>query len=287
MLPILEIGHHAGRWPLTFVATFPAFSVRGLIVAVLVFGGWLGWIVRGALGSSARRWRRSRMPGAWCGITSISRAMDSRTTEARGHRGGSSVGWADHLDTVTVVHLGPDIVHRDPAYRGPVDHRNFGPILTQVARLDHLEWLDVSLASVTDADLARLERLSSLRRLELRGTDVTDAGLANLKALTSLGCLELQGTKITDAGLYYLDRITGLEILSLDRTRITDAGLVRLKNQRNLRLLSLRKTDVADTGLAQLKSLTKLSDLYLQETKVTDAGVKELQQALPSLTIIR
>ena len=41
---------------------FLRFSVRGMIVLVLVVGGWLGWLVRGC-GFSARRLRRLRKQG--------------------------------------------------------------------------------------------------------------------------------------------------------------------------------------------------------------------------------
>jgi hypothetical protein len=44
---------------------------------------------------------------------------------------------------------------------------------------------------------------------------------------------------------------------------------------------------VTDAGLVHLKGRKKLSYLDLKLTQVTNAGVKELQQALPSLKIVR
>ena len=48
--------------------SFLRFSVRGLIVLVLVIGGWLGWIVR-THGFSARLWRQCKRPAGPYGTT--------------------------------------------------------------------------------------------------------------------------------------------------------------------------------------------------------------------------
>lgn len=66
-----------------------------------------------------------------------------------------------------------------------------------------------------------------------------------------------------------------------------DAGLANLKGLTKLSTLELGETQITDAGLVHLKDLTNLTELYLYRTHVTDAGVKELEQALPSLKIIR
>jgi internalin A len=85
-----------------------------------------------------------------------------------------------------------------------------------------------------------------------------------------------------------LSGLTSLKSLDLQfNLRFTDAGLANLKGLTNLKLLNLTHTKLSDAGLVQLKGLTKLSTLVLTNTRVTSAGVEELQQALPSLTVLR
>jgi hypothetical protein len=135
--------------------------------------------------------------------------------------------------------------------------------------LEHLEaggrvrCLDLSLARVTDADLASLGRATGLRELDLFGTSVGDAGLAHLAGLTDLRALYVESTRVGDAGLVHLARLRGLESLALSGTRITDAGLVHLRG-----LVGLRALDVS-------------------WTEVSEAGIEDLRRALPGIEISR
>ena len=254
------------------------FSVRRLIVLVVLVGSGLGlWI-------HAARVQRDA-------VVAITKARGSARYNIWFGRDGnlsSRESWAparlknwlgvDYFDTVTAVYLTPDVIHRSPFYVGPLDSRDFNPILAHVARLDQLEWLDLSVTSVTDADLVHLRRLRRLKRLELRATSIADHGLGNLSVLTGLDTLNLRGTKITDAGPSSLDAMIGLKSLSLDRTRITDAGLTRLKNKTRLTFLSLSETQLTDAGLSHLEGLIGLESLILKSNDVTDAGLARLQK---------
>jgi internalin A len=115
----------------------------------------------------------------------------------------------------------------------------------------------------------------------------TDATLADVGHLTRLDELYINSQAISDAGLEHLAGLTKLSVISLYRTQVTDAGLAHLKGLTNLSYLGLGGTRVTDAGLAHLKGLTNLTRLVLSNTQVTDAGVRELQQALPSLKILR
>ena len=77
---------------------FLRFSVRGMIVLVLVIGGWLGWLFA-ALEFSARRWRRSRTPA-------VKSAMTGNGTTVRTIRGGEP--WAPRwlVDLIGVDYFG-------------------------------------------------------------------------------------------------------------------------------------------------------------------------------------
>ena len=114
-----------------------------------------------------------------------------------------------------------------------------------------------------------------------------DAVLPLLKGLSGLSRLDLNGVDLTGDRLLWLEGLTTLTHLDLGRTRITDSRLRRLRTLVKLSELNLDGTEITDAGLAHLKGLTRLSRIDLGDTRVTDAGVHELQQALPSLTIYR
>jgi internalin A len=230
-----------------------------MIVAVLLTGGWLGWIVR-----SARIQREA--------VAAIERARGSCVYE-----------W--QYDDLGIY-----------PYRGPpwpkwlvdlLGEDYFGHVVSvQISRvrLDEDEWSDSDQHRL-DAALARVGYLGRLVELDLNNVPADDAGLTDLKRLTHLKILRLTGTKVTD--LTFVQTMAQLEELNLNDSIVSDAGLARLHALNRLRSLALVETNVTDAGLAQLKSLTGLQNLYVGDTTITDAGAKELQQALPHLKIDR
>jgi hypothetical protein len=231
--------------------SYVRFSVRGLIVLVLLIGAGVGWIVR-----SAR----------------IQRDAVAAIQKAGGYVG---YGWAgSNRDEFAEKALAPKwLVHLIG-----VDY--FGHV-TDVSLVF------VATPAPGDAESVHLEGLAELAHLNLAVTRVTDAGLVHLNGLTKLAWLDLGGTRITDAGLVHLKGLTKLGSLSLPNTRVSDAGLVHLKGLTKLDWLDLCGTRITDAALAHLKGLTGLSELRLYSTKVTDAGIQELQKALPKVVISR
>jgi Leucine-rich repeat (LRR) protein len=241
------------------------FSVRGLIVLVLLIGGGLGWIVR-----KAHIQRNA--------VAAIQEAGGSFRYNFEWYGGKSIPEWL--IDLFGADYLGQIAVVDFSSSASPTD-----ATLAHVGRLTGLQLLDVDSPSVGDAGLAHLKGLSNLSTLMLSGTQVTDAGLVHLKGLSNLSTLVLNGTKVTDAGLAHLKGLTGLSSLYLTDTQVTDSGLIHLKGLTNLSHLNLENTHITDAGLAHLKGLTKLRQLWVQNTQVSDAGVNALNQALPSLWI--
>jgi len=240
------------------------FSVRGLIVLVLLIGLWLGRTVHNAR---------------------VQRQAVSAIRTAGGHvwyylekTDGTSwwPNWlvarlgVDYLDDIRYVFLSRVCTDAD---------------LVHVGRLSRLVVLKLGESSVTDTGLVHLRGLTKLSILGLSGTRVSDAGLAHLKGLTNLSELDLRATQVTDAGLEHLTGLTNLEVLWIENTRVSDRGMAHLKGLTKLSDLNLGGTQVTDAGLVHLNGLTKLSVLKLDGTRVTDAGMKELKQALPSLFI--
>ena len=248
------------------------YSVRGLILVVLVIGGGLGWMVR-----SARMQRDA--------VAAI-QSSGGIVTYDWGWKDGAYLGnagpWAPYrlVDALGADYFGSVVVVR--CYGRESDAE-----VAQIGRLTAL--VDLSLAgnSVTDAGLAELKGLAGLRRLEIHSKGVTDAGLAHLKGLTDLRELILSGTQITNDGLAQIEGMTNLAVLSLGSTQVTDAGLAHLRRLTDLSVLSLSGTQVTDAGLSHLEGLTRLSKLWLVRTQVTNAGVQHLQRALPGLQITR
>ena len=76
-------------------------------------------------------------------------------------------------------------------------------LLQEFPRLDELYLFDTQ---VTDAGLAKLNGLTELTYLCLEGTQITDAGLVQLRGLTKLEKLDLSKTLVTDAGVAELQK---------------------------------------------------------------------------------
>jgi Leucine-rich repeat (LRR) protein len=136
-------------------------SVRSLVVFVLVVGGVLGWIVRGAR---------------------IQRDAVAAITQAGGE---VFYDW-QFRDGRLAPHGNP------PAPSWLVDA--FG-----VDYFGHVAVVDLQLAA-TSAHLAHIGRLSRLKHLNLAGSSLSDADIADLSGLSDLTSLKLSSTPISDAG---------------------------------------------------------------------------------------
>ncbi len=250
------------------------FSVRGLIVLVLVIGAGMGWIVREA---HIQRDAVAAIKNAG-GVVSY----DWEWSNGKSILGGKprAPKWlvdligVDYLSHVTTVRLNTSSASPDAA-------------IAHVGRLTRLQSLDFDGSSIGDAGLAHLKGLSKLSVLRLSGTQVIDAGLAHLSCLTNLSELYLGDTQVSDTGLAHLKGLTQLSIFLLYSTRVTDAGLAHLNGMTNVSVLGLQDTRISDAGLAHLRRLTKLTDLDLGATQVTRAGMDELRHALPDLFIYK
>jgi Leucine-rich repeat (LRR) protein len=229
------------------------FSVRGLIILVLVIGGWLGWQVR-----SARIQRESvaAIRRAGGGVTYGSQYLGGTRYDL-----GAKPWWCPRW---LVGQVGIDCFDRVAQVVFANDtSRVTDDVLLQISKLDRLEWLALDADQITDTGLGNLRNMTSLTRLSLATAAVGDSGLAHLRSLRRLEALDLAYTGVGDTGLAHLKGLTNLVALRLERTRVTDAGL------------------------PSLRGLTSLAQLDLTNTAVTDAGLRELQKSLPNVKIIR
>jgi len=229
---------------------FLRFSVRGLIVLVLVIGVWLGWIVR-----------QARVQGD--AVAAINKAgglalydFDRRIQVSPWNK---FSGWKKWIGK----YIGIDYV----------GHVVFVQIVSDGDYADRQQ------------ALACLGDLGQLEGMNLAGNSVTDGVLAQVNGLNRLRFLMLQHTKISDTGLTHVRSLTNLQQLYITDAGIGDDGLIHFRRLTNLEDLWLVQTGVTDVGLENLKGMIRLRSLEVQRSRVTDAGADKLQRALPSLTI--
>jgi len=191
------------------------FSLRGLLVLVLIVGGSLGWLTR-----SAQIQRDA--------VSSIRRAGGLVTydwQQKHGKLNQTTTTWApkwlvdgigiDYFDHVVYVSL-----------RGRVSDAE----LVHVSRLTRLDYLSLIHTEVRDSQLVHIKEMTRLKELSISETKVGDAGLVHLKGLTGLHGLYLDHTMVTDAGLTHLEWLANLECASFLGTSVTNGGAKRLHN---------------------------------------------------------
>ena len=141
----------------------------------------------------------------------------------------------------------------------------------QLARLEHLEQLDLDWCGVTDSDLAVLGSLPRLEKLTLADSDISNISLRHVAGLDRLRELTLRGSeKLTGSGLRRLVDMPRLERLSLEEEHITDIALVHMSKMKHLVALGsrlytgcgktkgcfdLRGGSITVRGIAALKTL--------------------------------
>jgi hypothetical protein len=281
---------------------FLRFSVRGLIVLVLVIGAGLGWITRQAHIQRHAVLAITKAQGhAYYDIDPGVEAFPRNRLSAWRRLISEYIG-IDFVFHVTSVDLFVTPHNNDAEFQQAITHLEELAKLQQlnlsgksvtdgdlarVASLKHLEVLMLQNSGISDAGLTHVRDLTNLREIYITNAPIGDEGLNHFRTLPNLRYLTYRVTRLTDAGMERLKELGGLEVLHLGNAQVSDAGVRHLIELSNLRSLSLHGFGVTDAGLAHLKGLTKLSKLDIRGTRVTDAGVRELKQALPSLKITR
>ena len=170
--------------------------------------------------------------------------------------------------------------------------------ISQLAKLKHLEELDLRKTLVSGRGLSELRSLPALKSLEIDMTeDQFQTLIANqlvhllpfahgenrAAAATDDDILELElngyyGFRVTNEMLRNLHQLTSLRHLSLIESEINnDAGaqLIRLPR---LQTLNLERTQIDDDALRILASSPRLTSVTLDETRITANGLKQLSK---------
>ncbi len=239
------------------------FGMRGLVLAVLLMGSWLGWLARNV---RVERQTVAAIEQAG-GLVSYDLAPTDKTGNSSNPKPGAQ-RWLANAIGADYFANPRGVTFKD---------KGTDKELALVGRLSTVVTVTFADADITDTGLAHLEGMRNLRELRISGSSrITDAGLATLEGMTGLSTLSLFGTQVTDEGLSHLNGLTNLVTLELSLTQITDSGWDHLEGLTNLRELDLSGTATGDAGLAHVSALGNLAKLSVFGTKVTDSGLSHL-----------
>ncbi len=198
------------------------FNLRGMMIIVLAFGIWLGWVVhwareqRGAVAAIERSGGRVMYDWQFTGGVVAGAVRPNAVPPAP--------AWL--VDRLGLDFFGTAIVANLEGERGV-------GCLPAVSRLGRLQYLSLSMTGAGDAELANLAKLGRLEELDLGGSALGDAGLRHLEGLPRLRWIRLP-VEVSDAGLESLVRMPVLRqvLLSDGCVGVSEAGLGKLARAR-------------------------------------------------------
>ncbi len=112
-----------------------------------------------------------------------------------------------------------------------------------VSGLSNLEYLDLELTGISDADLYYLRNLTALESLSLHGTSISDISI--LGRLRKLKTLEISFTKVTDISPVLSTAIEKLEAWNAPISNFNALGVLRSLDTLDARSESLDEDDLA------------------------------------------
>jgi hypothetical protein len=167
------------------------FSLRGFLIAVTVFAGWLGWKI-----DRVRRHREAIRAvdafGAGYGV----RIDRSKTFLAMAKRLGYDEQTFYDVDRLSLGH--------DP--KTPVDDETLESLAGHIALFTDMYDLTLRGPAITNRGVAALPHLPKVKSLFLEGTCVSDGLGETLQRFPRLKMLDLTKTGVTAAGVEDIQR---------------------------------------------------------------------------------
>ncbi len=293
-----------------------AFSLRTLMIFVLIVGGLLGW--------KANRASRQRQAAAIIRTANGAISYDFQSfpngTPAATRKAAKPPGpewlrkWIgdEYFQEISGVSFPGEVSTQVLEAVASLEQlrviRINKPLsnsqeLLPLTALPHLEIVDLCGPAVDDTLMKHLSLSQSIIVIETHETNVTDKGvnylpkMPNLKhlsiynspkvtdasveevisRLTKLTDLDLSGTSVTDTGIEAIGKMTNLTSLSVNDLDLTDRSTISLTRLIKLRLLFLDRTKITDEGLSRLGALTELIQISLRQTQIQGSGFANLQ----------
>jgi hypothetical protein len=255
---------------------FLRFSLRGLLLLVLLVSVWLGWQV-----NRAHKQRRAIAKIQELGGSVI---FDYQVIESRYHE--SALHWNPKNEPAAAPWL-RDLVGEE--YFREVIAVDLDETPTRdedlwiLDDLPRVEFLWLGKTQVTDHALERIAyALPELKGLGCFEAKLSDQGLAPLGVLRNLHQLNLWNVPIGDDGIRHLAPLAKMRQLTLDGTLVSDKGLVHLANMHEIdEWLGLYGTQVTDDGLKHLAHMKKARNINLLKSRVSGKGGTWLSEQLP------
>ncbi|PQO36577.1 hypothetical protein [Blastopirellula marina] len=242
-----------------------SFSIRGMLLLILVISVPLAWIGRDL-------WQ-SRLEEAV--VLRVNRNYGSVTydyqeenlfipSEPPGNRLLRSI-FGNHLyaRVVSIVALNPlgnDTIVKFPDLRS-------------------LETLQLGSETLDDEAIEALVQIPKLQRLILKNTEITPQQLHRLAESRSIESIWLEQSCTTDDHLLELQHFPNLSQVQIWDSPATDTGLESLVAIKNLTDLAIVKMpEATDRSFSQLQKAKRLQSLTLSGTQMTDQSLRAIGQ---------
>ena len=147
-----------------------------------------------------------------------------------------------------------------------------GHIEAVVAKMDSLEFLNVSGTQITDRGISFLHRCQRLETLRLTRTKVEGHGFKKVANLPHLSHIDADGAPFDNDALKWISTCRNLKQLRASSDNITDPGIGYLHAASRLEYLNLIGR-FSDEGVAGLATLPRLQCVFLQSDRLTNESV--------------
>lgn len=157
------------------------------------------------------------------------------------------------------------------------------PVMEHLDSLTKLKSIVLYLfKDTTPEELVELGKVESLEILTLSHASISDEHLKAICTIKQLKQLNIQGARITDEGMKSIVELVNLEHLDIARSNgITDQSLHYVSQLKQLRHLNIAETNITDEGFKHLHGMPKLFDVNVAGTKYTPEGFQALYDSLP------
>jgi hypothetical protein len=259
------------------------FSLRTLLVAVTLFGVWLGWWCHRARQQKASVEAITRLGGwSYYDFQLVNGKFDPQARSPIPKWLLDRLGY-DYFHNVVEVNL---------VYNNNSGRRLENPVLTDeaLARLGGLPKLRCLLLCKTQTSNDGLKHVGELRHLEelfmWDAREVTDAGIAHLADLRRLQYLHCSNSQITDESLRVLATLPRLKGLSLQGNRFTDKGLFYVRDMTQLTQLCVglnpdREDEDGSSGPGRLHHNSRTEPRNAQDFDFAQYGAIALPSRKP------